>query len=187
MSVFWQHVGIANSQRDFPLTLGTPSTGVQEFRVVDVEPYVLSTNTIERLELERGFERIRSSTFQIWGFPNGAEAVLSKMKTGDFLLLLDTNAEAGAFRYFGRVLQILLSKQWDLSQKLWNKNKYPIITFMAGRQIHYPWQIFLNDFGYGLGLKPMGRTYRVANEVLAASKYRTDHEFYDQIIEEYGT
>lgn len=108
------------------------------------------------------------------------------MIVGDYLLLLDTNAEGGAFRYFGRVLYRLPSEQWHLSSYLWKESTYSIIVLTRGHLIKYPWIKFLGDFGYGSGLKPMGRTYRIAKQTMSNSRFTDEGTFYETITAEYA-
>jgi hypothetical protein len=132
MSVFWQHVGNSNARRDLPRTIGTPRTGLREFHVDDVRPFLSAVSPIQDGSLQRNLSRIGQSAFQIWGLPAGAKSTLSKMTTGDYLMLLDTNSEWGAFRYIGRVLHYLPAEHWELSLHLWKERSYPLIAFCAG-------------------------------------------------------
>lgn len=139
MTVFWQHVGAANSARDFPRTIGKTPTGLCEFSTDEVRHRLSELGPLQAAEVARNFERIGKTTFQIWGLPTGAKDVLKKMITGDYLLLLDTNGEGGAFRHFGRVLYLLPAEHWDLSMHLWKRKSYPIIVFLRGCLVAYPW------------------------------------------------
>jgi hypothetical protein len=145
MAVFWQHVGDQNSRRDLPRTIGTPSSGLREFSLTEIESGI-DVECGERADLARRLARIGNGAFQIWGFPSGAEEVLRKMETGDYLLLLDSNADWGSFRYFGRVFLRLPGKQWKLSERLWGEGRYPIVTFVRGQLVNYPWPNSLMTF-----------------------------------------
>jgi hypothetical protein len=172
MTAFWQHVGAANSAK---------------FSTDDVAHQLSELGPLQQAELSRNFDRIGKTKFQIWGLPTGAKDILKKMITGDYLLLLDTNGEGGAFRYFGRVLYRLPSEHWDLSANLWKESTYPIIVFLRGSLVAYPWLKFLSDFGYGSGLKPMGRTYRIAKAAVGNSRFGNEEIFYDTILREFPT
>lgn len=184
-TVFWQHVGAANSARDFPRTIGTPRAGLCEFSADEVQDHLSELGPLQQAELARNFDRIGKTRFQIWGLPTGAKDILKKMITGDYLLLLDTNGEGGAFRYFGRVLYPLPSEHWDLSMHLWKEVTFPIIVFLRGSLVEYPWLRFLSDFDYGTGLKPMGRTYRIAKKAIANSRFGDEAAFYEDVITEF--
>lgn len=185
MTVFWQHVGAENSARDFPRTIGTPRTGLCEFSISDVRRHLSELGPLQLPELTRNFDRIGGTRFQIWGLPAGAKDILKKMITGDYLLLLDTNGEDGAFRYFGRVLYRLPSEHWDLSMHLWGEGKFPIIVLLRGNLVSYPWFKFLSDFSYGSGLKPMGRTHRIAKKAIAGSRFLDEAGFNEAILTEF--
>ncbi len=124
MSIFWQHIGDANATRDLPRTIGTPRSGLREFHLDDIRPHLSDLGPIQDADLRRNFARIGTASFQIWGLPSGATRTLSKMATGDYLMLLDTNAEWGAFRYIGRVLYYLPGHHWDLSLHLWKERVF---------------------------------------------------------------
>jgi hypothetical protein len=185
MTVFWQHVGAANSARNFPRTVGIPSKGLREFSTSDVRSLLNGLGPLQQSELERNFDTIGTTKFQIWGLPTGAKEILEKMNSGDYLLLLDTNGEGGAFRYIGRILYRLPSEQWDLSKHLWKDTSYPIIVLLRGHLIEYPWVSFLADFHYGSGLRPMGRTYRIAKKAIAESRFGNEAMFYNKVLEEF--
>jgi hypothetical protein len=185
VSVFWQHVGDQLSQRDFPRSLGTPQSGLREFRVADVRSHMSDLSPIQASDLERNLLRIGTSTFQIWGLPTGAAQTLSKMETGDYFMTLDTNAEWGAFRYIGRVLYYLPGEHWNLSLHIWNERKFPLIVLLRGILVAYPWQRFLSDFKYGEGLRPMGRTFRISEKSFAKGPCATDAEFFDHIVSQF--
>jgi hypothetical protein len=179
MSFFWQHVGDANSKRDFPRTLGGKNA-LKEFSIVDVKPYLSDVSPIHQAEVERNFARIGKTTFQIWGLPVGAVGILKKLEVGDYLLLLDSNADWGS--YVGRVLYYLPEEHWSLSEHLWREAKFPLIVLLRGAFIHYPWPRFLSDFRYGHGLKPMGRTARIADYAFANGPAPDDESFYEYLI-----
>jgi hypothetical protein len=185
VTVFWQHVGLANSARDFPRTIGTSIGGLCEFSIDDVRHHLNELGPLQQSELVRNFNRIGTTKFQIWGLPTGAKDTLKNMITGDYLLLLDTNGEEGAFRYFGRVLYHLPSEHWDLSMHLWKERTFPIIVFLRGTLGSYPWFKFLSDLAYGSGLKPMGRTYRIAKKAIERSRFGEEAAFYDTIMAEF--
>ena len=185
MSVFWQHVGDQLSQRDFPRTLGSPQNGLREFRVGDLRSHISDLAPIQCSELNRNLLRIGESTFQIWGLPTGAAKTLSKMETGDYFLALNTNADWGAFKYVGRVLYYLPGEHWELSLHLWKERKFPLILLLRGSLVDYPWQRFLSDFKYGAGLKPKGRTFRIAEKSFANGPFATEAELFDRIVSQF--
>jgi hypothetical protein len=156
-----------------------------KFSVDDLRHRLDDLGPLQKSEVARNFERIGTTIFQIWGLPAGAKDILEKMIIGDCFLPLDTNGEGGAFRYLGRVLYRLPSEHWQLSHHLWKDSSYPIIILLRGNLVAYPWPKFLSDFGYGSGLKPMGRTYRIAKRALELSRFGDEATFYDRIPSEF--
>jgi hypothetical protein len=185
MTIFWQHVGKLNSQRDFPLTIGQPNVGLKQFRSVYIEEFIQTKDPHDDLEIQRNFGRIGNSPFQIWGFPAGAAGKIDKLKRSDLILLLDTDGEGGKFCYIGKCIFKLPSTYPELSQALWGDPKFPIIVLLLGHLINYPWLMFLRDFQYGPGLKPMGRTHTISDEALLNSEYADEAKFYQSIVEKF--
>jgi hypothetical protein len=185
MSVFWQHVGDANLFRDGPRTIGTPYKGLREFTLSDIEPHLSPVSPPQAAEMKRNFERISDTKFQIWGLPTGAVTALSKAQPGDYLMLLDSNAEWGGFRYIGELLYKLPQEHWQLSSFLWKESKFPLIVLLRGNLIAYPWEQFLSDFQYGAGFRPMGRTYRISAQAFSRGPATTDQGFLDYVVAHY--
>jgi hypothetical protein len=185
MSVFWQHVGQQNAARDFPRTLGTPEARLRFFRSSEVRDHLSDLNPLEMGRIEKKFADLGGTQFQIWGLPSGADRALSKIEPKDYFMVLDTNAEGGAFRYVGRVLCYLPGRQWDVSQWLWGSQKYPLILLLEGELIEYPWPRFLTDFKFGVGMKPMGRTYRISEQAFRAGPASTDGGFFRYLTAEF--
>ncbi len=177
MAIFWHHVGDQLSKRDFPRTIGSQRFGLREFKLEDVESDIDEGVGFQLNELKDGYARIGSSTFQIWGVPTGAKTALNKLRTGDWLLLLNSSEDYGFFEYCGRVLLRVPGEQWKLSYKLWGEQKFPIILFLKGTIVYYPWPEFVNDLGYGTGLKGMGRVHSISEKALANSRFGSEYSF----------
>jgi 5-methylcytosine-specific restriction protein A len=171
MTIFWHHVGDQLSKRDFPRTIGTTKIGLREFSLKDIKDQIEEHVGPEHAELQDGYDRIGSSTFQIWGVPTGAKTALKNLKTGDWLLLLNSSESYGYFEYFDRVLLKVPGQQWKLSFKLWGEGKFPIILCLKGKLIRYPWPEFVEDMGYGSGLKGMGRVHSIGKAAVINSKF----------------
>jgi hypothetical protein len=185
MSVFWQHVGQQNSADDFPRSLGTPPNKLQFFPPSYVREHLSNLNPLEAGLVEKRLSDLEGKRFQIWGLPSGADRVLSKIQPNDYFMVLDTNALEGAFRYIGRVLYYVPGRQWDLSQWLWKSQKYPLILLLQGELIEYPWSRFLSDFKFGVGMKPMGRTYRISEKAFDAGPTSTDGGFFRYLTSQF--
>jgi hypothetical protein len=151
----------------------------------DIRTKLSGLSPIQKADLERNFQRIGSTSFQIWGLPTGARQTLSKLETGDYLMLLDTDADWGSFRYIGRVLYYLPGEHWELSLHLWKERKFPLIVLLRGQLIRYPWFRFLNDFKFGLGMKPMGRTYRISEKSFGEGPATNDSVFFEYVTNKF--
>lgn len=185
MSIFWQHVGFANSNRDLPKTIGNSKSGLIYFTTNDLCPDIKFTETIISNEVISCLSNFSNMKFQVWGLPVGAEKTLSVASPGDYLMLLDTNSTKGIFRYIGKILAVLPGRHPELSFKLWSESKFPLIVFTDGDLIAYPWQRFLQDFGYGSGLLPMGRTWRISDEAFQRGPAPDDDTFFRYVTDDY--
>jgi hypothetical protein len=67
---------------------------------------------------------------------------------------------------------------------LWKETTFPIIVLLRGGLVSYPWVRFLSDFGYGSGLKPMGRTHRISKKAIAESRFGDEETFHETILRE---
>jgi len=149
---------------------------LREFDIESVRDHIDENVGRQLKELQDGLDRIGSSTFQIWGVPTGAKLALKKLKTGDWLLLLNSSASYGFFEYAGRVLLRVPGEQWKLSQHLWGEQKFPLVVFLRGSLIHYPWSSFVEDMQYGEGLKGMGRVHSIGKAALNSSKFGSEED-----------
>jgi hypothetical protein len=80
--IFYQHIGEALSGRDSPRSIGTPSSGLMQFELEELIPY-LHDVPVADIELARSsIQRIAQGGFQVWGLPGPAEHVIRNMKAG---------------------------------------------------------------------------------------------------------
>jgi hypothetical protein len=172
MTIFYQHVGERGGGRDFPRTIGTSQQGLRVFKVDEIEPLLvdLAEDEQKRLLLRLREER----EFQIWGFPAGADVVLSRMKMGDWMLLLDTDRPGGRFVYGGRLLARPESPLPGASEQLWGEGKFSWIVFLKGVLAEYDWETFRDTLGYSPNLELRGKTNSVSPAAIARSTYRSE-------------
>jgi hypothetical protein len=71
------------------------------------------------------------------------------------------------------------------SLHLWKERKFPLILLLKGSLVAYPWPRFLSDFHYGAGLKPKGRTFRIAEKSFANGPFATEAELFERIVSEF--
>jgi hypothetical protein len=186
MAIFWQHVGDQNSKRDFPRTIGTTRLGLRQLSVGVIEPNLDDAGPIYNTENRRRLKEIEREAVQIWGLPSGASPAFAKMDTGDHLMLLDSNGFGGAFRYIGKIIVALKGQNRDISFKLWTEHKFPLIVILQGTLVDYAWEQFLKDFNFGMGFRPMGRTYRISQKAFSSAIVNTDYDFVDYVTTKYA-
>jgi 5-methylcytosine-specific restriction protein A len=182
MTVFFQHVGEAGGQRDFPKTIGTPKTGLVEFSFDEIEPYLRNLSAVELSKIQNELENSSPDGFQIWGIPSGAKSVLKSLAIGDHLLLLESAGKGGSFAYGGRVIALPTSECFQLSEHLWGASKFPLIVFMNGGLTNYSWPQFCELVGYKPNWNPAGQTYRITEERLAQAGCVDDEQIVETVV-----
>jgi hypothetical protein len=68
MTIYFQHVGERLGQRDFPKTLGAPSSGLRLFHFNDIEPFLNDISDNEKDELRLRIHDFAPDGFQIWEY-----------------------------------------------------------------------------------------------------------------------
>jgi hypothetical protein len=178
MTIYYQHVGEGMAQRDFPRTLGTARSGVKRFTLDEVRPFIEALNPLEVAEISDSVQELAPTGFQIWGIPSGAMHVLEHMRTGDFLLLL----ESTDFTYCGQVIHRVSEQLHSFSLHLWGEARFPIIIFLQGELVAYPWSDFIQDFKFAQNYHMRGNTMSISSERVAASRFRTEEDFVAAIL-----
>jgi 5-methylcytosine-specific restriction protein A len=105
------------------------------------------------------------------GIPSGARAILRNFQVGDYLLLLRAVGPGGTFAYVGRAVAKPSRECFELSQKLWGEQRFPLILFLKGNLTSYDWFTFCDNLGYNKNWNPVGQTYRIQPERLHFSPY----------------
>ena len=178
MAVYYQHIGESLSQRDFPRSLGTPKDGLRRFQFKHIEEFLAHLSSHEQLEIQSKCAELAPMGFQIWGIPSGAQKVLSKMKTGDYLMLL----ESVDFQYCGQAIHKTSDLCYDLSHHIWGEQRFPIIVFMTGDLISYDWEEFLADFNFKPNFHMRGNTMHLPLDRMAQSKYGDEDVFVSDLL-----
>lgn len=175
MTIYFHHVGEANSNRDFPRTLFS-GANLRRFNFDEVEPFLQHLSNDERTRLAEVCQADAPNGFQIWGIPSGAKSVLKSFSEGDYLLLLKSITYGGAFKYCGRAVGVPNKECFDLSEHLWGEARFPLICFLVGKEVHFPWPVFLETFGFKANWDPAGMTWRLLPKRIQASKYQAEEE-----------
>lgn len=175
MTVYYQHVGEQMAARDFPVSLGSPTTGLKGFRLAELEANLQHVDTAEFSAMKT---KLSDRPFQIWGLPAGAERVVARMTTDDFLILL----ESVDFQYCGRILHRVSKFSHELSRQVWGEQRFPIIVFLDGDLISYEWRDFLSDLGFAGNYRLRGTTMSIGGDRIAASRFKTEGAFIDHVL-----
>lgn len=183
MSIYYQHIGEKLWARDAPRSIGYGSGGVRRFTYNDVEPFLDHLPPHEVLQIRSKIEELAPTGFQIWGLPSGAAQVLNSMKTGDFLLLL----ESTDFRYAGQVIHRVSDECRDLSTHVWKEQGFPLIVFLQGEMIAYEWNAFKDEFALAAKYHMRGNTARLADERVASSPSGDEEGFIAKLLTTTGT
>ena len=178
MAVYYQHIGEALWRRDAPKSLGSDDGSLRRFHMVDVDEFLSDIPSPELAEVRSVANELAPTGFQIWGLPNGAAATLRSMIPGDSLLLL----ERDDFRYIGQILHRFSEPSWKLSDYIWGEQRFPIIVFLQGQMIRYPWEQFKRDFGFAANYGMRGNTMRLAAERIQASRFGSEDSFLASIL-----
>jgi len=183
MTVYYQHIGEQMAARDFPRSLGTPTSGLKRFSFEDVEEFLQHLNPLEIADIKSKSRELAPTGFQMWGIPSGAQRVLAKMQTGDFLMLL----ESTDFTYCGQVIHRVTDLCYDLSYDIWGEQRFPIIVLLQGEMISYGWGEFLEDFNFASNYHLRGTTANIRTERVASSKFGTEEVFIANLLTTKGT
>ena len=159
--------------------------GLRRFTFDDVEPYLQHLGKDELGRLAGVCETDGSDGFQIWGIPSGARSVLKNFVEGDQLLLLKSITYGGAIEYSGRAVGIPREECFDLSQHLWGEARFPLICFLVGKHVHFPWSMFLETFGFKPNWDPAGMTWRLLPQRVQDSRFGSEDEFIRAVAESY--
>ena len=178
MAVYYQHIGEKLSQRDFPRSLGTPTDGLKRFKFEHIEEYLTHLSSYEQLDIQRKCTELGPTGFQIWGIPSGAQKVLSRMTTGDYLMLL----ESVNFQYCGQAIHKTSDMCYDLSEHIWGEQRFPIIVLLQGELISYDWEDFVADFDFKPNYYMRGQTMRLRPDRIAQSKFGNEDVFISRLL-----
>lgn len=171
MSIYFQHVGVANANRDFPETIGEGNE-VLKLKLSDIESHLSS---LPPEEYDKLHEALNDKTeFQIWGVPAGAKKVLKDLNNDDYFLLMANQHE---FSYCGKVLHRFQDLNYDLSESLWGERKFSIIFLLTGQMITFPWPDFVDLFGYATNYYMRGNTMKMSKTRFNESQFENEKQF----------
>jgi hypothetical protein len=181
MTIFFHHVGQVGATRDFPRTVILPNGQLVEWSMERLENHLndLSSNAINYLREE--VLKSGPDSFQIWGIPSGGERAIGKLDVGDYMLLLGSERAGSTFEYAGRVIARVPIQARDLSKFLWGESRFPIIFFMRGVAISYPWDEFKSSLHYSSNWTVRGNSYSISNKRISESRYGNEEAFLREI------
>ena len=144
------------------------TSGVTRFLWRDIEPYLGDVTPYESMEAHSKVSELATTGFQIWGIPSGALRVLDPMRTGDFLMLL----ESTDFRYVGQVIHRFVQPNYGLSRRIWGEERFPLIILLQGELISYGWDRFSRRHSkFDPKYHMRGNTMRLSDERVATSDF----------------
>jgi 5-methylcytosine-specific restriction protein A len=174
MAIFFQHVGEQGGQRDFPKTIGTPSSGLMYFQLDQLDEITEGFGPDEIQNIRTQLRTEAPDGFQLWGIPSGAKSVISNLRKDNWLLLVESDGPGGQFYYGGRVIYRPTREMFDLSKRLWGEARFPLIVLLAGRLTDYPWETFRSAFGFAPNWRLAGNTYRLTPDRISRSQFATE-------------
>lgn len=178
MAIFYQHIGQSLWRRDAPKSLGDDEGSLRRFDMDDVEKFLSDLPPPELQALRNMTGEVAPTGFQIWGLPSGAGPTLRSMTAGDSLLLL----ERDEFRYVGQVLHRLSEPSWMLSNHIWGEQRFPIIVFLQGHMIRYPWERFKSEFGFASNYGMRGNTMKLSGDRVRISRFGSEDAFLANLV-----
>ena len=104
------------------------------------------------------------------------------MKTGDFLMLL----ESSDFCYVGQVIHRISQPCWDLSQHIWSEQRFPIIILLQGEMVLYEWSAFVKDFAFASNYHMRGNTMRLKDDRVASSRFGIEENLHCSYLDHNG-
>ena len=175
--IYYQHIGEKLWARDAPKSIGTNLSGLKRFDWNYIEPDLSHLEPFEQLTIRSKIAELAPTGFQIWGIPSGAGRVLSKMDTGDFLMLL----ESTDFAYVGQVIHRISQPCWELSYRIWGEQRFPLIVLLQGELISYGWEDFKEHFGLSPRFGMRGNTMLLKEERVVGSPSGSEEAFISTI------
>jgi hypothetical protein len=163
MTAFYHHVGAEGARADFPKTVyqGLPVAGVVDH---------IQLNSPEAIELIHAIETAFPDGYcNAWGVPEGAIHVIRRLSEGDIVFLIQSLrfTEPGLV-CICRVDAYQPIKLPELSEHLWQNQKYPYIFFFKTMKTDISWQDFRELIGYTQNFNPRGQFLSISSERLAA-------------------
>lgn len=182
MNIYFHHVGLQGSAKDFPRTVVRPSGELVYWALEDLTDPLsdLSEFALEALRRDVGLSERKS--FQIWGVPSGGEQALSKLDLGDYFLLLPSDRLGSAFRYGGKVIARVPRLAHRMSEFLWASNRYPLVFFLSGSAIEYSFDQFKTELGYRANWTLRGKAFRVMQERIERSRFKSSYDLIREIM-----
>jgi len=160
MQLFFHDVGLKGATRDFPKTVfGNVSISMVEKHA----PAALKTEMLSTLQ-----QLFPNGQFNAWGVPSGAASVVSRLKTGDVMLLIRTTGGDGDIPALCIVKAYWQQEMSDLSNALWGDAHFPYIFFFNTEPMFLTWKQFKQDVGYAMNFRPSGQVYRVNQDRFSA-------------------
>ncbi|RWU10402.1 HNH endonuclease [Pedobacter chitinilyticus] len=175
MNIFFHHVGQDGADRDFPKTI---QTKVQLKKLI-ADKAIKDPELIKKLE-----QAFPSGEFNCWGVPQGAKSVITNLKNGDYVFLVESSRINGMVSALSPVKLFEKYEMRALSEYLWQDSKFPYIFFFDTVNIELMWIQFLEDMGYKENFSPRGNFYKIDNKRF--DKFGGAIEYISNILNSYS-
>jgi hypothetical protein len=170
MAFYYQHVGEAMADRDFPKSLGTVSTGVVSFTVDELLSWPDLLEAAPRRDLD-DLRHLSADGLQVWGLPQGAEQVVKDIAPGDSLMLMSSKV----FEFIGTVAYRVPEFTSDVSTRIWGEPWFPIIVFIhRGQFIELEWDDFRRKLSFDPAYHMRGNTMKVGPSRIRSSAFGSE-------------
>lgn len=164
MQIFFHHVGKEGAEKDFPKTVYSSISIIQVISLIpDNLPYY-----------SKIFQEL-SSIFpdghcNCWGVPSGATRIITKLKKGDAIFLVESISasihENGNVPVLGIIKYFLPEEIPYLSKILWGELNFPYIFFFKTLRLNLTWNKFLEIINYKTNFNPNGMVYKISDSRL---------------------
>jgi hypothetical protein len=100
------------------------------------------------------------------------------METGDYLMIL----ERDKFGYIGQVLHRVSVTCYEVSKHIWDDEGFPLIVFLEGGLIAYPWERFRDHFAFPKTYHMQGNTMSLASSRIDNSPSGSEEVFIASLL-----
>lgn len=164
MAFYYQHVGEELARRDIPRSIGTVDGGPLRLSVKEMR----NRFGIDQFCPDADMMKLEAAgeSYQIWGFPAGAEQTVKDIGPDDYLMLMGSRL----FDVISRVAYRVPRFAHASSKQIWGEDRFPIIVLLKQSSfIALPFEVFSNKLGFQPNFHMRGNTMKVAQARISSS------------------